>query len=130
MSFDVIIIDPDTVPTSDHEEFLGWYRTTTQWQPAQPYQPSSTIRACYSDLTTSYPDLNGDDFDEDDEDYDDDSAAEYVVGDDFIYVAFSWSDAEDAATTARDVAHKHNLAYVDISNDSAIYLPDGTTITP
>lgn len=138
MSFDIMIIDPTTVPTT-HSEFMAWYEETTEWNSERDYSTTDgstdAIAAFYNAITQYFPVLNAaedlDDDDEDDEDeFDDDAAADYTIGDDFIYIGFGYEVAEDAAQRCRDLAKTNNLALVDVSGTSTIYMPNGETIAP
>lgn len=55
--------------------------------------------------------------------------ADYSIGRDVIYAAFSWSVVEEAYELMRSLAQKHKVGFFDVSaNDGDIILPDGTMI--
>lgn len=136
MSFDIMIIEPTTVPTSTHAAFMTWYEETTEWNDDRDYSTTDgstdAIAAFYNAITEHFPDLNAaDDLDdEDDEDeIDEDTAADYSIGDDFLYIAFDYAVAEDAAQRCLELAKANNLAFIDISGTTTIHFPDGSTLT-
>lgn len=126
MGYTQLVIDPTEVPCETHEAFMNWYNSDFDQQPtvASPSECTAAIAAFYNEITTSMPDLNGPGFDEEDED----DAAEYDLRATSVYLECSWMPG--AQELAPALALKHHLAYVDISADSTIYLPDGTTVDP
>lgn len=130
MSFDIMIIEPTTVPTSTHAAFMSWYEETTEWSDDRDYSTTDgstdSIAAFYNAITEHFPDLNAAD-DLDDED-DDDTAADYTIGDDFLYIGFDYTVAEDAAQRCLELAKANNLAFIDISGTTTIHFPDGSTL--
>lgn len=132
MSFDIMIIEPTTVPTSTHAAFMTWYEETTEWNDDRDYSTTDgstdSIAAFYNAITEHFPDLNAaDDLDDEDE-IDDDTAADYTIGDDFLYISFGNAVAEDAAQRCLELAKANNLAFIDISGTTTIYFPDGSTL--
>lgn len=133
MSFDIMIIEPTTVPTSTHAAFMTWYEETTEWSDDRDYSTTDgstdAIAAFYNAITEHFPDLNAaDDLDDEDE-IDDDIAADYTIGDDFLYIAFAYAVAEDAAQRCLELAKANNLAFIDISGTTTIHFPDGSILT-
>lgn len=133
MSFDIMIIEPTTVPTSTHAAFMTWYEETTEWNDDRDYSTTDgstdAIAAFYNAITEHFPDLNAaDDLDDEDE-IDDDTAADYTIGDDFLYIGFGYAVAEDAAQRCLELAKANNLAFIDISGTTTIHFPDGSTLT-
>ena len=130
MSFDIMIIEPTTVPTSTHAAFMTWYEETTKWSHDRDYSTTDgstdSIAAFYNAITEHFPDLNAAN-DLDDED-DDDAAADYTIGDDFLYIGFDYTVAEDAAQRCLELAKANNLAFIDISGTTTIHFPDGSTL--
>nr|VDG62597.1 Uncharacterised protein [Streptococcus thermophilus] len=129
MSYDQLVIDPRQVPCDTHEAFIAWLDDDfgNQEPVDDPAECTDAIAAFYNEITDSMPDLNDPIFDED-EDEDDSDAAEYDLRPDSVYLACSrMPGADELAPT---LARKHNLAYVEISGDSTIYFPDGTTVSP
>ncbi|OFK61589.1 MULTISPECIES: hypothetical protein [unclassified Corynebacterium] len=130
MSFDIMIIEPTTVPTSTHAAFMSWYEETTEWSDDRDYSTTDgstdSIAAFYNAITEHFPDLNAAD-DLDDED-DDDTTADYTIGDDFLYIGFDYAVAEDAAQRCLELAKANNLAFIDISGTTTIHFPDGSTL--
>ena len=132
MSFDIMIIEPTTVPTSTHAAFMSWYEETTEWSDDRDYSTTDgstdAIAAFYNAITEHFPDLNAaDDLDDEDE-IDDDTAADYTIGDDFLYIAFAYAVAEDVAQRCLELAKANNLAFIDISGTTTIHFPDGSTL--
>lgn len=132
MSFDIMIIEPTTVPTSTHAAFMSWYEETTEWSDDRDYSTTDgstdSIAAFYNAITEHFPDLNAaDDLDDEDE-IDDDTAADYTIGDDFLYISFGYAVAEDAAQRCLELAKANNLAFIDISGTTTIHFPDGSTL--
>lgn len=131
MSYDILIIDPTTVPTTTHQEFMDWYNKATQWDQPRNYSTSTgstpAITNCYTQLAAHFPDINSDiDLDDDEAE---EPTTEYTIGDDFLYTAFDWDDAEEGHNTAHTIATQLGLAFVDVSDTTTIHFPDGSTLT-
>ena len=112
---------------------MTWYEETTEWNDDRDYSTTEgstdAIAAFYNAITKHFPDLNAaDDLDDEDE-IDDDTAADYTIGDDFLYISFAYAVAEDAAQRCLELAKANNLAFIDISGTTTIHFPDGSTLT-
>lgn len=129
MGYNQLVIDPTYVPCDTHDAFMSWLDNDFgNEQPVEkPSECTDTIAAFYAEITDTMPDLNDPIFDED-ENEDDSDAAEYDLRPHSVYLESSGMPGADEL--APTLAQKHNLAYVDISGDSTIYLPDGTTVRP
>ncbi|WP_301925752.1 hypothetical protein [Corynebacterium glaucum] len=129
MGYNQLVIDPNHVPCDTHEAFMSWLDNDFgNQQPVEnPSECTDNIAAFYTEITDTMPDLNDPIFDED-EDEDDSDAAEYDLRPHSVYLECSGMPGADEL--APTLARKHNLAYVEISGDSTIYLPDGTTVGP
>lgn len=129
MSYDVMVIDPATVPTAPYVDFHQWYDKATEW--AEPRNYSSTagssepITAFYNTIIEKFPDMNGEwDDSLEDETY----MTDYSIGSDHIYMGFAWSKVEEAEPLCISLAHQLGLAFVDVSGTGDILMPDGTRI--
>ncbi|KGM17975.1 hypothetical protein [Corynebacterium auriscanis] len=132
MSYDIVVIDPATVPTGTHDEFMQWFDNTSQWDQSSNHDSTNgscpAIAECYTQLASTFPDINSD-IDEDDEEADD-PVTEYTIGTDFLYIAFDWADAEEAIEAVTTITSQRGLAFVDISDTTTIHFPDGRKLAP
>ena len=132
MSYDILVIDPSTVPTTTHVDFMNWYNEAMQWnQPRDYSSPAGSTPAiddCYGQLAARFPDINSD-VDLDDEDLEE-PVTEYTIGEDFLYIAFDWGDAQEGHDCVTTMAAQLGLAVVDVSETTTITFPDGRKITP
>lgn len=141
MSYDILICDPTTVPTTNPTDFLNWYDNATQYNEDRDYNTTEgtthTLTAFFDDIRKHYPPMNGPyAIDEDElDDYFahspepvfDDVITDYTIGTNFIYAAFAWSQADKAKQLAHTLATHHGLVFVDISETTTLHHPDGTT---
>ncbi|WP_200912287.1 hypothetical protein [Pedobacter sp. Leaf216] len=66
--------------------------------------------------------MNGPYASEDDEE--NDFLTDYSVGNDVIYIGFSWTVAEKAYDAALELAEKHEVGFFDVSSDNGdIFFP-------
>ena len=127
MSYDLFVFSLDHAPR-EREPFLDWYDEHTEWEDGRAYDdPERTapkLRAWLFEMFQRFPPMNGplrrDDLPEDDR-----SSSDYSINDHGIYVAFSWSMAEEAYETTRDLAAKHGVGFFDVSSEnSEVWAPD------
>lgn len=120
-----MVFDPVVSP-KDRVSFMKWYEEQTAWDEPHDYSDSSvtttTLRAWYDDMSAQYPNMNGRDVAEGD--LDDPKLTDYSIGRSIIYMAFAWSQAEDAYEKVRRLAEKHNVGFFDVSaNEGEIWTP-------
>ena len=126
MSYDLMVFDPATAPSS-RPEFLSWYRQQIEWSEGHSYDdPAVTtpeLRHWYQAMIADFPPMNGPDRSDDENDL---RVSDYTVGRFVIYAGFAWSQAESAYETARRIAEMTGVGFFDASADNAeIWLPDG-----
>jgi hypothetical protein len=116
MSYDLMVFEPGTAPSS-RPEFMAWYKQQTKWTEPHGYNdPGVTtirLRAWYDDMNGEYPNMNGPDV----IDFDSPKLTDYSIGRCVIYVAFGWPEAENAYRTVRRFAEKHGVGFFDVSAD-------------
>jgi len=128
MSYDLMVFRPDVAPRT-RPEFMSWYRDQTQWSEEHSYNDptvtSENLKSWFIDMISSYPAMNGPYAREEDED--NDFVTDYSIGKDIIYVAFSWSLAEQAYEKMKSLAEKHKVGFFDASADEGdILFPDSS----
>jgi hypothetical protein len=114
-------------------EFMKWYEGLTQWGEGHSYDDisicSPELQGWYREMLTFFPAMNGPDAVSDEElDADEDlesRVSDYCVARDAIYVAFAWSQAENAYDKVVELARKHRVGFFDVSGkDLDVILPD------
>ena len=130
MSYDLMVFEPTSAPAA-REEFLAWYEGQAEWEEDHEYDDpkvsSPALKAFFLDLIQQYPPMNGPYAAEDlDEEEDEVRLTDYTIGTTLIYIAFAWSQAEDAYTEVSRLAAKHQVGFFDASSEqAAVWLPDG-----
>ena len=113
---------------SDRASFMDWYDEQTEWTEPHEYDDpkitSSALHDWFMEMITFFPVINGpyatDDFDHP-------NVTDYSIGKDVIYIAFSWSCAEEAYQKTRELAEKHKVGFFDVSSDQGeIVVPSNT----
>jgi hypothetical protein len=136
MSYDLMVFEKTKAP-ANKAEFMAWYKELTKWGEEHSYDDisvsSPALRNWYADMLKSFPAMNGPDAVSDEElDADEDlesRVSDYSVARDAIYVAFAWSQADNAYHTMRNLAKKHGVGFFDVSGkEGDIILPDGRKI--
>jgi len=125
MSYDLMVFRPQAA-SADRSEFIEWYEHQIQWKEDHNYNDPSicsvAMKNWYTEMTRAFPDVNVPGTDPGDE-----TAAEYSIGKDIIYVAFSLEVAEKAYSWMKSLAAKHEVGFFDVSADNGdILFPDGT----
>lgn len=104
--------------------FMEWYDAQTEWTEGHSYNdPANTspeLRSWYTDMIKAFPAMNGPDASDDN---DNPKLADYSIGRDVIYVAFSWSVAEEAFQVVLDLSGKHTVGVFEVSGDERIFFP-------
>lgn len=126
VSFYVLVFN--TSSASD-EEFMGWWDVQSRWALGHDYNDPEVLepqaRALFEDLLLSFPAMNGPrayqatpellfrrDLDE--------LVTDYSLAPDFVYAAFSWSQADAAAHLVSDLAARHGMAVAWVSADPLV----------
>ncbi|MFL9844226.1 hypothetical protein [Flavobacterium rhizosphaerae] len=122
MSYDLMAFRPEAAPEGK-KEFSQWYAQQTEWTEDHDYNDpentSEALKTFIMEMQQTFPSLN--DLDDND---DDPKGADYSIGIDVIYVAFGFSEAEDAYTTMFTLAAKHQIGFYDPQSDQ-VFVPDG-----
>lgn len=125
MSYDLMVFNKETAPKNE-EAFMEWYQEETEWTEDHSYDdPANTsenLKAWFMEIKDTYPAMNGP-YSSDDED--DPKVTDYCIGNNVIYAAFAWSQAEQAYPSMFNIAAKHNVGFFDASGESGIFIPDG-----
>lgn len=131
MSYDLMVFERTKAPQM-RKEFLVWYGNETEWSEEHDYNDpavtSSALRNWYEEMTKTFPNMNAPDAPEEELEDEDAEAhlTDYCIGHNVIYVAFSWSVAEEAYKQMKSLAQKHGVGFYDVSSDDGdIILPDG-----
>ena len=129
MSYDLMVSERSAAP-QDPAVFMEWYEKQTSWSEQHDYNNSEisspALRNFYSTLIQTFPNLNGPDA-PDDEQFDklDESGldvylTDYSIGKNIIYMAFSWSVADDALKKVREIAHLHQVGFCNVSSNMEV----------
>lgn len=132
MSYDLMVFEPDAVP-SGHAEFVHWYMQRTKWSEDHGYDDpaisSARLKAWFQDIIRIFPPMNGPyatvQLPEDEA-----SSTDYAIGADFIYASFAWSKAEPAYMTVARLAEKHQLGLFNASSSGEeVWIPKDGQMT-
>lgn len=124
MSYDVILFDPDLVPTDD-DAFSTWADTlfTRDDDPSfTPGAQSAAITRLHDDAREVFP-----------EDGDSDrgvSATKYYCDFDHLEITFADADAQAASQWIQDYAANHSLGIYDVDSTGKVTLPDPDSQPP
>lgn len=129
MSYDLAVFDPRP-ELRDPKKFYPWYDERTEWGEELDYNSPANLTPAlgrwFEEMAKSFPPMNGPlAYQGDDEDIQS-AQADYSLGRDIIYVAFSWSKADDAYEACRKLAEKHGVGFLDASGEGAAWFPDGS----
>jgi len=124
VSYDLLVFHPGAAP-QERAAFLAWWKEQSRWAEGHAYDdPAVTtpaLRAWFLEAIETFPAMSGP--------YgrpDDARSAHYSVGTVVIYVAFAWTNAEQARALTFALAEKHGLGFFDASSGlSGVWLPDG-----
>jgi len=125
MSYDLMVFRKEAAPTS-RSAFMNWYENQTEWSEPHGYDdPAKTspkLRDWFMEIIKTFPAMNGPYASDDDEE--NDFLTDYSIGNDVIYIGFSWSVAEKAYHTVLELAEKHGVGFFDVSSDNGdIFFP-------
>jgi len=133
MSYDLMVFEKTRAPIN-RDEFIAWYNKLIQWDEDHSYNHvsicSPALQNWYREMLQHFPAMNGPDAASDEEiDADEESGesrvSDYCVARDAIYVAFAWSQADNAYQKMRELASKHGVGFFDVSgSDGKIIFPD------
>ena len=127
MSYDLLVFDAKVAPLL-RDEFLEWYDVETEWEDEEGYDDpqrcTPELRAWFLEMIQKYPAMNGplapEDIPEDDS-----VVSDYSLGRHAIYIAFSWSKAEQAFEDTKAMAAKHGVGFFNVSSDTSdVWMPD------
>lgn len=122
MSYDLAVFAP-RAEFRNRPAFLTWYRDRTSWNGgwdySDPANAAVALQSWYREMIQTFPPLNGPDRPEDM----DLCAADYSIGPDIIYVAFSGGHAADAYETMFRLASRHGLGLFNASGNGAAWFP-------
>jgi hypothetical protein len=122
MSYDLAVFEPRD-ELRERSTFLSWYHARTGWKDgldySDPRNATAGLQAWYREMIGAFPPLNGPDRPADMEE----CTADYCVGADIIYVAFSGGRGELAYDTTARLAAKHGVGFFNASGDSAVWFP-------
>ena len=134
VSYDLMIFEKTKAPTTKK---ILWYEKRVNWGEEHDYNTisvsSPSLQSWFMEMIETFPPMNGEyapasellDEDENLESH----MADYSIGHDIIYAAFSWSVADEAYEQMRLLAQKHQVGFFDVSaDDGDVILPDGTMI--
>lgn len=126
MSYDLMVFEPNAVPTS-HDGFLGWYARQTKWNEDHGYDDpaitSAHLRAWFQEIIRIFPPMKGT-LGTESLPQDEASSSDYAIGTDFIYASFAWSKAEAAYMTVARLAEKHRLGLFNASSSGEeVWMP-------
>lgn len=128
MSYDLMVFAAEDVHQS-RDNFLTWYEAQIDWEEDHDYDDpavsDASLRAWFLEITTCFPAMNGP-FAPAEDPEDEASLTDYSIGTKVIYAAFAWSKAEEAYSTAKELAAKHGVGFFETSGPTGrVWLPDG-----
>lgn len=127
MSYDLMTFEISKAPKTE-KEFLQWYDKQTEWGEEHDYNDisvsSEKLQNFYNEMIKTFPNMNGEDSPSDEEfeknpeleDY----LADYCIGCDVIYIAFSWSKDEEAYNLMKNLCQKYQVGFFDVSGEGEI----------
>lgn len=132
MSYDLMVFNKDK-PFTNKAEFLAWYDKFTEYEEEVVYSDykhtTQALQNFFLELIKYYPPLSGEFCDEDTLDEFEEQGnfgLEFSIGKDGIYLAFAWSNADEAYDKVRELAIKHQVGFFDVSsNDGDVIYPNG-----
>jgi hypothetical protein len=132
MSYDLAVFDPRQ-ELRDRAEFEAWYDSTEEDEYTADYsdpgQATPSLQAWFHEMREHFVPLNGPYSPHATSDPRLEKAGDYSIGPDLIYVAFSWSQVEEAYELCFRLAQKHCVGFLDASGaEGAAWFPtpDGT----
>lgn len=127
MSYDLMVFEASAAPRG-RAEFEVWYSAQTEWTEPHDYSDpnvtSPALRKWYEAITQTFPNMNSSELAE--EDFDSAHPSDYSIGKNVIYVAFAWTQAENAYSLVRQLAVECAVGFYDVSDDQGgqeIYFP-------
>jgi hypothetical protein len=124
MSYDLMVFNKEVAPNNS-DDFIKWYYIQTEWNEGldynEPQNASIELQNWFRDIIKTFPPLNGPLASND---FDNNYASDFSISKNIIYVAFSWSVAEEAYKTMYELAEKHGVGFFNVSSDSSeIFIP-------
>ena len=116
-----MVFNKEKAPT-EPIEFLKWYYEKADWDSERDYndikgtyQPLADF---FKEIIKEYPAMNGVYAPTDEEIENniesEDKLTDYTIDDDLIYMAFAWSEADNACKRVKELAYKNGLGYFDM----------------
>jgi hypothetical protein len=119
MSFDLMLFNLKKAPPTQ-KEFIDWFNELTKWGENHNYDnpniTTETLKEVFKDLTDIFPPMNGP-FADENRDPVNSYLTDYCIGEDFIYLGFSWSLASEAYTKCIELTRKYELGFFNPSDD-------------
>ena len=130
MSYDIMIIDRRP-RFNNSKEFLKWYDDVLQWNEDldynDPEHATQRLKDWFMKMKDIVPPLNGkfapNENDSGNGEY---QEADYSIDRDSIYMALSYSDADEVKALAFGLAKEYNLSYFDVSGTNVLHNYDGS----
>jgi hypothetical protein len=127
MSYDLAVFDPRS-ELREREIFERWYDERSEWEDGLNYnEPSNAtprLQAWFHELRQTFVPMNGPLSPKESEATGAERFADYTISTDLVYVAFSWSAAEEAHALCKELAQKHGVGFLDASSfDGAAWFP-------
>lgn len=131
MSYDLVAFEISKAP-KDKKEFMEWYDKQSEWEENHNYDnisvSSEKLQAFYKEMIKTFPPMNGKDAPSDEEFENnlelEDYLADYCIGYDVIYIAFSWSKTEETYNLMKKLCEKYQVGFFDVSGDGDIFYFD------
>lgn len=137
MSYDICVYNKKRAPKSV-DGFHKWFGDNTNWNSNSDYDDisiaSKELQDWYKYMLCYFPAMNGRDAKKSSEDYATtngvdidvaaDNSADYSINTDIIYVAFSYSQAENAYKLGADKAKELGLGFYDPREDEEVLRND------
>jgi len=125
MSYDLMVFDPK-ISLYERDKFLTWYFDQTEWSEDHDYQnPDATtpeLHSWYLEMALEFPSIDDPNYADD---VDNSKLTEYNFGSSIIYMAFAWSEMEDAREAVFRLAKKHKIGFFDVSaKNGQVWFPD------
>ncbi len=136
MSYDLLVFEKTKAPRT-RMEFMKWFEVETEWNENHDYGTPSiaspALQSWYNTMKDVFPPMNGIDAPTDEQLEGNENLegrlVDYCIGRDVIYVAFSWSCADEAYELVKKLARQHNVGFFDVSADNGdIILPEGSKL--
>jgi hypothetical protein len=117
LSYDLLVFAPEAAPR-DGAAFRAWFEEQAEWSEDHSYDdPAATtsgLASWFHAIRARFPAMNGPFASQN---YDDVRVSDYCIGRHVIYVAFTWSVADEAYAEVRRLAREFEVGFYDVSGD-------------